>query len=284
MSRSLVLSACLMTLLLSAGCNSGSPGNGLTFEESESREADSSVTPAPSSVELQVGEPQQAEVDLNEPIIPVLADGSGSDTDDPESAISSTDPTADSEANPAPTGELTPQQQAAQVGVELTPEQWEALDGAQLSPEQWAALANINLLIPDQLFFRAGNALRVQFDNLDLEKVLNMTYIPPFATDYFPEWMMELDGQRVRLRGYMYTTFDGVDSFLLCRDLGPCCFGPNPRSDYRIPIHLQEGETTDYIHQTVFEVEGIFHVHLTIDDLGKVSHVYAVTEGTVIRL
>ncbi len=284
MSRSLVLAACLMTLLLSPGCLTETPGNGLTYDESESPAADV-PTIAPAPADPQSGEPQPAEVDPTEPITPVIADTDDSEGD-PGTTVSSSDPMPETEADPSPvpTAELTPEQQAAQAGVELTPEQWEALEGAELSPEQWAALANINLLIPDQLFFRAGNALRVQFDNLDLEKVLNMTYIPPFAIDYFPEWMMELDGQKVRLRGYMYTTFDGVDSFLLCRDLGPCCFGPYPRSDYRIPIHLQEGETTDYIHQTVFEVEGIFHVHLTIDDLGKVSHVYAVTEGTVIRL
>lgn len=281
---------CLVLLLALAGCSTEPAGSGVTYEESEPQDVQpESGDPISEHAPPENGQIGDADaVDLQAPIVPQIAGPDTTPDADLQLTSSETVPAAESpeagSPSPQPTGAELQQVWAASAGVELTPEQWTKLGEVELTPEQWTSLAAIQLLVPDQLFFKAGEALRVQFDNLDLEKVLNMTYIPPFAIDYFPEWMMELDGKRVRLRGYMYTTFDGVDSFLLCRDLGPCCFGPNPRPDYRIPIHLKDGEVTDYIHQTVFEVEGIFHVHLTIDDLGKVSHVYAVTEGTVIRL
>jgi hypothetical protein len=280
----LIRLACILTLAAAVGCSvDPSGGDGLTYEQAESSVAQSTETESTT--------PEDAE-----PTESAIADAP-TETIGPETVAA--DPAADASAGPPDAAEITPPEagetetdvtvtQTGAVELALTPEQQEALAGIELSPEQWSSLATIQLQ-PDyeeMVFFkvRDSDALRVQFDNLDLQLALNMTYIPPFATDYFPQWMLDLDGKRVRMRGFMYTSFDDVPQFLLCRDLGICCFGPNPRSDYRIPVTLQAGETTDYIHQIAFDVEGTFHVHLVVDDLGKVSSVYAITDATIIRL
>ena len=278
MSRGACLVALFLAMLAACGCNQGSTGGaGVTYKDAETDEiADPNADPGVSaSVTEATG---QATETGSDPAVAVSSDADpGEDiaVDSNTDVVESADVTVDSTVS-----------QAAATAVSLTPEQEAQLAGVELTPEQWSSLAAIQLQADyfDKVFFNVDGAMRLQFDDLDLEKVLNMTYIPPFATDYFPPWMQELDGKQVRLRGFMYTTFDDVGGFLLCRDLGPCCFGPNPRADYRIPVQLQDGETTDYIHQIPFDVVGTFHIHLTIDDLGKVSTTYAMSDATIIRL
>lgn len=259
MHRSTFWLTCLLILFVAIGCGSQGPqeGRGLTFEESEGLSADAATSSTDSQAEL--GDDSSTEN--------VAADQAAADSGSTGSEIDLTSGEGASEETDAVENEG---------------------DAPALTLEQEQAVAAITPLMPfvdPWLPVGEHRAKRVQFDPyLDLALVLNMTYIPSNATDYFPDWLMELDGQRVRIRGFMFTTFDGVQGFLLCRDLGPCCFGPNPRADYRIPVTLRDGETTDYIHQLPFDVEGTFHVHLTIDDLGKVSHVYAITDATIIRL
>ncbi len=282
MKRDVRLIALLLAQFAVAGCSqSPTGGAGVTYEDIETDEiaAQDAGSDASTSVTGETGqatdmgsETADASTGDVDPDEDIAAD-SGTETVVSPAVV--TDPPDDPGVSQAAasTVTLTPEQEAQLAGVELTPEQWASLAGIQLQPDYF-----------DKIFFVVDGAQRIQFDDLDLEKVLNMTYIPPFATDYFPPWMQDLDGKRVRLRGFMYTTFDDVDQFLLCRDLGPCCFGPNPRADYRIPVHLQAGETTDYIHQIPFDVVGTFHIHLTIDDLGRVGHTYAMSEATIIRL
>jgi hypothetical protein len=123
---------------------------------------------------------------------------------------------------------------------------------------------SIQLLIPNKRFRkeRPSNALRVSYDDIDLLKVLNMEPVPADAVSHFPEWLKQLDGQTVRIRGYMYPTFEatGLTSFTLARDNGICCFVRQPKIYDIISISLAPGEVSDYIANRPFDVEGIFRI------------------------
>ncbi len=124
---------------------------------------------------------------------------------------------------------------------------------------------------------RGTPAVRVSFDDIDLLKVLNMEPVPIDAVEYFPEWLKALDGKPVRIRGYMYPTFEstGLKSFAFVRDTGICCFQRKPKIYDIIGITMAEGVTADYMELRPFDVEGIFHVDPQVDanDLSRLYHI-----------
>ena len=127
------------------------------------------------------------------------------------------------------------------------------------------AVANkIELLIPDKSFRRerGTDAVRINYDDIDLLKVLNMEPVPPDAAEYFPEWLAGLDGKRIRIRGWMYPTYlsEGLTSFTMARDNGICCFQRMPKIYDVIFVKLDKGQTTNYIDQRPFDVEGTFRI------------------------
>lgn len=129
----------------------------------------------------------------------------------------------------------------------------------------------IKLLIPDKTFDKASadGTLRVSYDDLDLLKILNMQPVPTDAADYFPEWLEQLDGKRVRIRGFMYPAFQstGLRGFVMARDNQICCFGRDPKVYDLIVVKMKEGTTTDYIPPTrSFDVEGTFHIRPEVED------------------
>ena len=95
------------------------------------------------------------------------------------------------------------------------------------------AVRKVQLLIPQKTFRTEGpeGAVRVSYDDIDLLKVLNIDPVPANAADKMPAWLKGLDGRRVRIRGFMYPTFQqtGVHAFGLARDNQICCFGRNPK-------------------------------------------------------
>jgi hypothetical protein len=122
----------------------------------------------------------------------------------------------------------------------------------------------IELLIAEKSFRRerGTEAVRISYDDIDLLKVLNMEPVPPNAVEYFPEWLAGLDGKRVRIRGWMYPTFvsEGLTSFTLARDNGICCFQRMPKIYDVIFVKLEKGQSTNYIDQRPFDVEGTFMI------------------------
>lgn len=122
----------------------------------------------------------------------------------------------------------------------------------------------IELLIPDKTFRRerGTDAVRISYDDIDLLKILNMEPVPPNAADYFPEWLSSLNGKQVRIRGWMYPTFvsEGLTSFTLARDNGICCFQRMPKIYDVIFVKLEEGQSSRYIDQRPFDVEGTFRI------------------------
>jgi len=143
----------------------------------------------------------------------------------------------------------------------------------------------IQVLVPEQTFKAEGRdqALRVSYDDLDLLKVLNMEPVPDDATKYFPEWLQQLHGKRVRIRGFMYPTFEsaGIEQFVLARDNQICCFGRDPKVYDLVSVTLQAGKPTDYIPNRPFDVVGTFHIDLLAEG-GKPLGLYWLEDAQVI--
>jgi hypothetical protein len=130
----------------------------------------------------------------------------------------------------------------------------------------------VRILIPTKTFKPEGKerALRVSFDDLDLLKVLNMEPITPDAVEQMPDWLKGLEGQTIRLRGFMYPPSfpDGITRFLLARDNQICCFGRNPKAYDIVAVTLREDAPTHYIENRPFDVIGTFHIEQqTFDDI-----------------
>ena len=142
------------------------------------------------------------------------------------------------------------------------------------------------LLVPEHVFRSEGRprATRVNFDDLNLLNVLNMEPVPPDAADRFPDWMRQLDGKTVRIRGFMYPTFDsaGLTSFILARDTESCCFGPGARIYNFVTVVMKDGVTTDYIQNRPFDVLGTFRIAPVNRD-GEWMRLYKMTDATVIE-
>ncbi|MEY3459575.1 MAG: hypothetical protein RL215_2732 [Planctomycetota bacterium] len=144
----------------------------------------------------------------------------------------------------------------------------------------------IQLLIPSKRFRkeRPSNAFRVSYDDIDLLKILNMEPVPPDAIAHFPDWLKQLDGQTIRIRGYMYPTFEatGLTSFTLARDNGICCFVRQPKIYDIISVALAPGEVTDYIANRPFDVEGVFRIDPGADQT-DLSRLYRIEQAKVLN-
>jgi hypothetical protein len=245
-------SLCLgMSLILLSGCTSASPAAYHTVEE-------------------------QPEAPLNLP------------AEESAELPSSSEPARPVEKPPAPVAD-PPQQQVNVQKVVPT-----SVGQAPPTPDSQAALpivaavpkpGGVKLLVPNKDFQKEGaeGALRVSFDDLDLLKVLNMEPVPLDATKHFPAWLSGLDGQKIRLRGWMYPTLEqsGLPGFLFVRDNQICCFGRMAKVYDKVLISLREGETTDYIQGRPFDVIGTFSIQPEEVD-GELMLLYSISDGHVI--
>lgn len=143
------------------------------------------------------------------------------------------------------------------------------------------------VLVPVRNFRKAprSDALQVNYDDLDLLLVLNMgDPIPSDVVDMFPDWLKGLDGKRIRIRGFMYPQFTTrLTGFVLTRDTGVCCFGPNPKVYYLIAVKLTEGTSVDYIPGRPFDVEGTFHIQPVDDGEGNWLQLYSISDAKVLE-
>lgn len=79
-----------------------------------------------------------------------------------------------------------------------------------------------------------------------------------------PESAHKLNNEKVFIKGYMYPPpgkqpGQKVNSFVLCRDNGDCCFGGDPPVLERISVNVPEGETVTYT-TSVLKLAGTFKV------------------------
>ena len=152
------------------------------------------------------------------------------------------------------------------------------VDGASIAAlmkatftEPTAAPRKVEVLIPEKTFRTDGasKALRVSYDDLDLLKVLNMEPVTIDAIEHMPSWLKGLNGQRIKIRGYMFPTFEteGIERFVLARDNQICCFGRDPKVYDLVQIDLKPGKTTRYIPATrAFDVVGRLKLEMVAAD------------------
>ncbi len=181
-----------------------------------------------------------------------------------QASVSEDKPAPKTAASETPTETVTQEAPAASETVQATtPAEPEKPAEAVPQTEE-----PVKVLIPEKEFAVVGpdNALRVNFDDIDLEKVLDVKTISKDVPKHFPDWLKALDGKRVRIRGYMRPAFQESDIriFTLCRDTSACCFGPNPKVCYLIDTMMRKGNTTDYIENRPFEVVGVFHIGMSV--------------------
>ncbi len=147
----------------------------------------------------------------------------------------------------------------------------------------------VKILIKNHAFSKTspGNALRVTYDDIDLLKVMNMEPVTPNAPELMPQWLKDLDGKRIRIRGFMYPPFQqtGNEFFMLARDNQICCFGKNPKIYDLFPVVMRDGVTSDYILNRPFDVVGTFHIKAeTIggEPDGELERIYLIDDAIVI--
>lgn len=194
-----------------------------------------------------------------------------------ETATDSTAATATAPDEVTPVAALSPSEAQA-VPKSLT-------IGATALPDQKLVPRKVEVLVKTRDFKAEGpqGALRVSYDDLDLLKVLNMDPVTRDAVKFMPEWLRNLDGKRIRVRGFMYPTFteSGIDHFILARDNQICCFGRNPKIYDLIDVTLQPDRTTNYIQGRPFDVVGTLHIDLQ-DSGGELLGLYFIDDAILI--
>ncbi len=160
-----------------------------------------------------------------------------------------------------------------------------AFPGRPAAAAHRGAARKVQLLVPSRTFRTEGpeGACRVSYDDIDLLKVLNMDPVPANAATMMPAWLKGLEGKRIRIRGFMYPTFQqtGVRAFGLAHDNQICCFGRNPKIYDVFDVLLRDGVTTNYLPNRPFDVVGVFHIRPEAEE-GKLYHLYEMDDATVI--
>jgi len=145
----------------------------------------------------------------------------------------------------------------------------------------------VKILIPEKKFKTEGaeKALRVSYDDIDLLKVINMEPVTADAPKHMPSWLRDLDGKRIRIRGFMYPPFEntGIRIFHLARDNEICCFGKNPKIYDKFPVEMREGKSTYYILNRPFDVVGTFHISPEMIDDNLLYQLYYIDDAVVVE-
>jgi hypothetical protein len=141
--------------------------------------------------------------------------------------------------------------------------------------------------IPHKVFpkDRKTGALRITYDDLDLLKILNMDPVPTDAVAWMPGWLKSLEGQTVRVRGFMYPTYmnEGLEGFVLLRDNQKCCYGPGAKIYDHISVRMKDGITTTYVPlQESLEVVGRFKIDLQASG-DSIFQMYVIEDAVVVK-
>lgn len=117
----------------------------------------------------------------------------------------------------------------------------------------------------------AAARLDITFDTLKFDMPKGSTYQSSMLT---PK-IKELEGRRVRLRGYILPSFQqtGLMQFVLVRDNMQCCFGPGAALYDCVVVEMLPGRSTDFTIRPV-AVEGIFSIREFPDPEGKMLAIY----------
>jgi hypothetical protein len=273
------------------GCGDTSAYKAYTPADEAAPAPASSVASDPSAVTpTEVSPAAETPPAAVEPVAPVVAEA----TPSAEPVVASPEPVAEPAA-PVDVSAARPEEipSAADPGA-VTPASALEPDGtliAAIGNAQAAAVAleprETKLLIPEKSFQREGDTIRLSYDDIDLLKVLNMEPVVKDAPDKFPQWLKDLEGQRIHLRGYMRPgeLSEDLPFFVMARDMNACCFGPNTKPYDIIPVMMREGVTTDWIAWRPFDITGVFHIDVAMDfaNEDKVEFLYYVDDAVIVK-
>jgi hypothetical protein len=286
-SASAFVSLSLLILFLS-GCTGRTGGQYETYNELQKADQQSKVQSLPAAAGLKVqsqesptpARQQSASPNDKAPVASVTAKPSQPSRQDSTPiamAKPSTAPPPEIARQQAPT---TPSARAQTAGALSKGSNQLASGNASASGER-----KPQVLIPTMSFKPEGAeaAWRVSYNDLDLLKVLNMDPVTPEATTLMPAWLKGLDGRRIRIRGFMYPTFQqsGIRAFALARDNQICCFGRHPKIYDVFDVMLREGVTTSYLPNRPFDVVGVFHIRPELED-GKLYRIYEMDDAVIV--
>ena len=83
----------------------------------------------------------------------------------------------------------------------------------------------------------------------------------PFKRDMLTKEIVALEGQLVRIRGYMLPSFQqsGIKKYVLVRDYMECCFGPGAALYDCVIIEMKGAASAEFTVRPI-AVEGVFKV------------------------
>jgi hypothetical protein len=112
----------------------------------------------------------------------------------------------------------------------------------------------------------------ITFDDIKLDLAKDEA----FTRDRLTPRVTELDGGRVRIRGYILPSFQqrGLTQFVLVRDNQECCFGPGAALHDCVVVRMQPGATADFSIRPV-AVTGGFRVEELRGPDGRHLAIYA---------
>lgn len=104
----------------------------------------------------------------------------------------------------------------------------------------------------------------------------------PYTAAILPAAVAALQGQRVRIRGYILPSFQqkGITQFVLVRDNMECCFGPGALLHDCVVVRMRPGRSTDFSIRPV-AVAGAFRIAELKGPDGKHLAVYAIDGDAV---
>jgi hypothetical protein len=132
---------------------------------------------------------------------------------------------------------------------------------------------------PPQPRTPSAKPVDVTFDDIKLELEKDEPFVEKKRTDR----LNELDGERVRIRGFILPGYQqsGLTQFVLVRDNMECCFGPGAALFDCIVVEMEGDATAEFSIRPV-AVEGVFKVQQLKDIDGRQLAIYPLA-GEVVR-
>ncbi|MEO2016377.1 MAG: thioredoxin family protein [Fuerstiella sp.] len=131
---------------------------------------------------------------------------------------------------------------------------------------------------------KTATVLRVSFTDLAPPPEKQTDEFTEKDVAYMQKQLEHVDGERIRIRGFMYPTFKtiGLTAFTMARDNEICCFSRQPKIYDIIGISLADGQTTDFIDSKPFNVEGVLRIAPEADDT-ELYELYFIDNARVVQ-
>jgi hypothetical protein len=138
------------------------------------------------------------------------------------------------------------------------------------SPFVWCAYAGVRYV------FNGGIEDHGGYKKIDLKAIGNFNF-DQFTGNIndVPTIYRKLDGQRVMLDGYMFssTGASNVHDFQLVYNIQRCCFGGPPKVQERVFVFCPPGKIIG-MNSAYMQMVGTLHVQVTQDKGGAITSVY----------